>query len=292
MPPEPHILYCHCAFTDLVPRQAREAVLRGLAAAGLAFEAVADLCDLAARHDPALARLAARGGLRIIACRPRAVRWMMEWAGAPLPRAGSEVLDLRADGPEAVLRAVGAARGAKQGEPPAPSNPKSDNLPAGPTTARPVAVTGRQVRNPKWLAGNDAAPSVEALLADLEAAGGREGAWVPWFPVIDYGRCKACKQCLNFCLFGTYSLDEEGRVRVASPAKCKTNCPACARVCPELAIIFPKHAGGPINGAEVTEADLERRDVRIGIEAHSREDIYAALRGRGRQGPGGGRDPR
>jgi Pyruvate/2-oxoacid:ferredoxin oxidoreductase delta subunit len=255
MPPEPHILYCHCAFTDLVPRQAREAVLRGLAEAGLEFEAVADLCELAARRDPALGRLVGRGGLRIIACRPRAVRWMMKWAGAPLPGAGAEVLDLRADSPEAILRAVLAGR-------------------------------REAARGPRR------APSVEALLADLEAAPEREGAWVPWFPVIDYGRCKACKQCLNFCLFGTYSLDEGGQVRVTSPEKCKTNCPACARVCPELAIVFPKHAGGPIDGSEVTEADLERRDVRLGIEAHSREDIYAALRGRGRRGPAGGRDPR
>jgi NAD-dependent dihydropyrimidine dehydrogenase PreA subunit len=66
--------------------------------------------------------------------------------------------------------------------------------------------------------------------------------------VIDYDRCRNCKQCLNFCLFGVYQLSEEGKVEVRKPAGCKTNCPACARMCPQKAIIFPKYAEAPING--------------------------------------------
>ena len=26
----------------------------------------------------------------------------------------------------------------------------------------------------------------------------KDGEWVPWFPVIDYQRCKNCKQCVSF----------------------------------------------------------------------------------------------
>jgi Pyruvate/2-oxoacid:ferredoxin oxidoreductase delta subunit len=75
------------------------------------------------------------------------------------------------------------------------------------------------------------------------------GTWVPWFPVIDYARCKNCRQCQQFCLFGVYATDGQGRVTVVKPEKCKTNCPACARICPHAAIIFPKFAeGGPISG--------------------------------------------
>jgi len=77
--------------------------------------------------------------------------------------------------------------------------------------------------------------------------------WTPWFPVIDYSRCKNCKQCLNFCLFGVYELDEQEKVKVVKPANCKTGCPACARVCPETAIIFPKYGDSPINGDKVDE---------------------------------------
>lgn len=78
--------------------------------------------------------------------------------------------------------------------------------------------------------------------------------WEPWFPLIDYDRCKNCKQCLNFCLFGVYALTGEGQVRVAQPRKCKTGCPACARVCPFAAIVFPKYDKSPINGDAVDES--------------------------------------
>ena len=79
-------------------------------------------------------------------------------------------------------------------------------------------------------------------------------SWVPWFPVIDYDRCRNCKQCLNFCLFGVYQLSPEGKVEVQNPSGCKTNCPACARMCPQKAIIFPKYADAPINGDETPAA--------------------------------------
>jgi NAD-dependent dihydropyrimidine dehydrogenase PreA subunit len=75
-----------------------------------------------------------------------------------------------------------------------------------------------------------------------------DDTWVPWFPVIDYDRCKNCRQCLQFCLFGVYGADADGTVRVVKPASCKTNCPACARICPHAAIIFPKYAEGYISG--------------------------------------------
>ena len=80
-----------------------------------------------------------------------------------------------------------------------------------------------------------------------------KGNWVPWFPVIDYDRCKNCMQCLNFCLFGVYELSECEQVEVTNPAGCKTNCPACARLCPHDAIIFPKYSDSPINGDQVRD---------------------------------------
>ena len=88
--------------------------------------------------------------------------------------------------------------------------------------------------------------------------------WIPWFPVIDYDRCENCKQCLNFCLFGVYELSKNEQVQVTNPAGCKTNCPACARLCPCKAIIFPKYSDSPINGDEVGEskkADLNPDEI-------------------------------
>ena len=42
-----------------------------------------------------------------------------------------------------------------------------------------------------------------------------------------------------------------GKIQVQNQSNCKTDCPACSRVCPEVAIMFPKYRHGPINGDEV-----------------------------------------
>jgi len=52
---------------------------------------------------------------------------------------------------------------------------------------------------------------------------------------------------MDFCLFGVYS-SENGHIKVVKPENCKNNCPACARICPSRAIIFPKYDKSPING--------------------------------------------
>jgi Pyruvate/2-oxoacid:ferredoxin oxidoreductase delta subunit len=232
---------------------------------------VPDLCELAARRDPALKRLAEAGALCIIACHPRSIRWLFAAAGAPLPEKGVRILDLRADGAAKIVRrlALKASAAGREGR-----RAKAGAKAASKAHARKDAA-GRQVPRAKAQKA-----SAEALRADLDAAAKPLGQWVPWFPVIDRSRCKNCKQCLDFCLFGTYALSADGKVRVEHPDHCKTNCPACARVCPQMAIIFPKHPEGPIDGAEVRKEDLKRDDVRIGLAVHSRGDIFAVLRAR------------
>ena len=106
------------------------------------------------------------------------------------------------------------------------------------------------------------------------------GGWTPWFPVIDYDRCTNCMQCLSFCLFGVYDVDAEQRIDVAEPQRCKTNCPACSRVCPEVAILFPKYRHGPINGDAVQDEDIEREKMKVDVSSLLGGDIYALLRKR------------
>lgn len=75
-----------------------------------------------------------------------------------------------------------------------------------------------------------------------------------WYPVIDKIRCTECGKCHDFCLFGVYTVEDK-KVRVLQPQNCKNNCPACARMCPSQAVIFPKYDKSPINGGtEVEEA--------------------------------------
>lgn len=71
-----------------------------------------------------------------------------------------------------------------------------------------------------------------------------------WYPVIDYSRCTNCMECIDFCLFGVYGVDNADRILVEQQDNCKKGCPACSRVCPENAIMFPVHKTAAIAGAE------------------------------------------
>jgi hypothetical protein len=100
------LLYCHCAYANVVPRAVKEQVLLQLTESDRAFDAVADLCELSARKDPCLKQLAEGGPLQIAACYPRAVRWLFSAAGAPLPAEGVEVLNMRTETADAVTAAL------------------------------------------------------------------------------------------------------------------------------------------------------------------------------------------
>ena len=113
MSTRPLVLYCHCAYANVVPPAVKAEVLDGLARSGSAFEAVPDLCEMAARKDPALARLAgASQPLVIAACYPRAVRWLFHSAGQPLPETDVTVVNMReGTGAEALAQVSTACRG-------------------------------------------------------------------------------------------------------------------------------------------------------------------------------------
>jgi hypothetical protein len=101
----PRILYCHCAYSQVVPKAVKEEVLQRLSDSGVAFDAVADLCEMSARGDSELIQLAQGENVKIAACYPRAVRWLFSAAGAPLGE-GVEVLNMRVDSAETVSDAL------------------------------------------------------------------------------------------------------------------------------------------------------------------------------------------
>jgi NAD-dependent dihydropyrimidine dehydrogenase PreA subunit len=235
------ILFCHCANAQVLPAAVKEAVLRSLCEAGVAFDAVADLCELAARRDATLGSLVKDDRLKIAACYPRAVRALFAAADAPLPETGVEILNMRVQSASEVSQAL----------------------------LNRVANTG----------------TVESELFDivrrrLETM--KPGAWLPWFPVIDFKRCTHCMQCLSFCLFGVFGVSADQKIQVQNPENCKANCPACSRVCPEMAIIFPKYKAGPIGGDEVIGAEAQREKMKVDISALLGGDIYQMLRDRAR----------
>lgn len=78
-----------------------------------------------------------------------------------------------------------------------------------------------------------------------------------WYPVIDFSRCTNCMECIDFCLFGVYGVDRSETIVVEQPDNCRKGCPACSRVCPENAIIFPQHKTPAIAGAPVGLVSLK-----------------------------------
>jgi Pyruvate/2-oxoacid:ferredoxin oxidoreductase delta subunit len=120
----------------------------------------------------------------------------------------------------------------------------------------------------------------QAEIIRVESRSPERVGWKPWFPVIDYDRCTNCMQCLSFCLFGVYGVDAEKKIEVQNQDKCKTNCPACSRVCPEAAIMFPKYKSGPINGDAVSADDLRREKMKVDISSLLGVDVFQMLRDR------------
>ncbi len=105
------ILYCHCQYAQVVPKETKDAVLRHLCESGAAFDAVADLCEMSARKDPALKRLAAGEGVKIAACFPRAIKGLFHNCQADLAPDKTEVINMRTlAATEVVQRLTGELR--------------------------------------------------------------------------------------------------------------------------------------------------------------------------------------
>lgn len=232
---QPCVLVCRCERGGLVDQQKLRTLEASLKQAAVPYTAVPDLCRLAADGDLLLKKFAAHGSAQVLACYPRAVEALFSFAGAPLNKAATRFVNLRAVSEAQALAAMGIEQ-AQQIPEPASSEQTAEG-----------------------------------------------GGWMPWFPVIDYQRCTNCQQCLGFCLFGVYALSPAGQVTVLNPQSCKTNCPACARICPEAAIIFPKYEYGAVAGAEITDELGEKSRIEADQRKILGSDIYAALAQRRRK---------
>ena len=122
------ILYCRCAYAKVLPEDVKDLVLERLIDSNLPFESVSDLCEMSARKDPGLVALSQQDGLRIVACYPRAVKWLFSAAGAAIQTEPSqsessqsdakqpvyiEVLNMRTDSAETVCAKLGIGKAGK-----------------------------------------------------------------------------------------------------------------------------------------------------------------------------------
>ena len=123
-------------------------------------------------------------------------------------------------------------------------------------------------------------PIVGGQLVEVEERASRR-----WYPVIDFSRCTNCMECVDFCLFGVYGVDGTENILVEQPDNCRKGCPACSRVCPENAIIFPGHKAPAIAGAEVDGDEGFKIDLSqlFGAPAGGSDPIEMAARERDEQ---------
>ena len=145
---------------------------------------------------------------------------------------------------EATTPVVSIGLGPAPKSPSANGNGHARGLPA-PLNLLAANPVGRLVAPPANGAGPAGSFAYDGRGAALTDVGRR------WYPVIDYTRCTNCMECIDFCLFGVYGVDGQETILVERQDNCKKGCPACSRVCPENAIIFPEYKSPAIAGAAV-----------------------------------------
>ncbi len=141
-----------------------------------------------------------------------------------------------------------------------------------------ITLTGdihnMKTTSPKTITGKLSLADGETMIKEYKTS---NNDWQPWYPIIDRDRCNSCLQCKSFCLFNVYGTRDDGSIYVKSPNKCKTKCPACSRVCPQTAIIFPKHDTSPVNGDTVSVVNANKPNTARSI---TKGNIYDNLRNR------------
>lgn len=220
------IIYCDCG-GEIVREEIKELISNFLYKEKVDAIQLSDLCALCVSEKQDVRKiLTAQNPTLIVACHPRAVKKLLNFAGVESNLDNLTFLNLR-------------------------ETAKDD-----------LISTLESFRN------NEPALQTEHI---------SESNWPSWYPVLDYARCTACGQCADFCLFGVYE-KAEGKVNVINPKGCKNNCPACARICPHTAIIFPKYKqGGAISGSDIIDEIAEQQRLQQDIKSIAGNDIYKVL---------------
>lgn len=150
--------------------------------------------------------------------------------------------------------------------------------------AAPIVQLGLNLRNGDAPVANASGSSAFAPEQLLQTPGRR------WYPVIDYSRCTNCMECIDFCLFGVYGVDEHERLTVENQDNCKKGCPACSRVCPEQAIMFPDYKSAAIAGAPIGAIGNLKIDLTKLFGGGDKDAMSQAIEERDRELVADGRD--
>jgi len=162
---------------------------------------------------------------------------LMGWiSGSPTAEQFSRYLDPAQDG----AAHNGSGNGSGNGKPHDPV--KANGAPSIEGNGAPADASTAAPGGPIKLETDDLSVQAEPRIVSEEPSR-------RWYPVIDFSRCTNCMECIDFCLFGVYGVDNAETILVEQPDNCRKGCPACSRVCPENAIIFPQHKTPTIAGS-------------------------------------------
>ena len=62
---------------------------------------------------------------------------------------------------------------------------------------------------------------------------------IPWYPKINYEKCKGCGKCVDYCKLGVFGVEKkDGKKKyvVRNPNNCVVFCMGCDDICPSGAI--------------------------------------------------------
>jgi NAD-dependent dihydropyrimidine dehydrogenase PreA subunit len=248
------ILICHCR-AGLLAGETLDQILNSLKTLSVDLIHLHDLCAISLNDQNALKEVAARYDHKIlVACYPRAIKYILEQGG--LDSGGYRLLNFRELSPGRILEEI------------------TGELKSAPVNIDPgFTDAGTEISTAHITGGNNgpyARPEIHSIVTGLNVPA--------WYPVIDTTRCTLCGKCAKFCLFGVYEFDRKS-LKVVNPLSCKNNCPACGRLCPESAIIFPRLAentslSGGEPGQEVMSADKENLVDRLDSRNRKRKIIF------------------
>ena len=197
-----------------------------LGEAGIGFLTADSFYDQPLESEGMLALRALAGDLLVLGWHyPRALKWILarhdlEVNGATRRLHCLDVRDLKPAATVAKVKEILAGKASAEVKPAAEAKGIGQ---------RPPATGTLDARERGAAAERELAPPEPAQLS------GR------WYPVIDYDQCTNCMECMDFCLFGVYGVDHAGTLRTVQQDQCRQDCPACSRVCPVGAIVFPKY---------------------------------------------------
>lgn len=255
------IVLCNCG-GERISQERLQKIENDLVASGVDIIKISDLCRMAALQKERLCEVFNKSGeYLVIGCYSRTMKLLIDQAEPAISHDKIEFVNFLESTDQEIYDTVAAWASAEVAQ----AEPASIT----PASAEAATASSSGQSAPPAPPAIHPGPVVEVTMPPSD--------WPSWFPVIDYSRCTACGQCADFCLFGVYEKTPE-RVTVTNPQGCKYNCPACARICPQTAIIFPKYKpGGAIGGSEFIDEISEQKRQVNDINSILGGDIYQAL---------------